>query len=150
MVGLPFIMKLRPVTYHLDMDAIAKFTKIPDSLRMPEDEKRKAAELQTGFIAQEVEQAAQSVGYDFHGVDKPKNDNDYYGLRYAEFVVPLVKGMQEQQEIIEKQKVKLEEQDKKLKAQQNQIKNLKQEYEAKLREQEKRLRALEKFLFKNK
>jgi len=28
-------------------------------------------------------------------VDAPKNDNDFYGLRYAEFVVPLVKAVQE-------------------------------------------------------
>jgi len=31
-------------------------------------------------------------------VDKPKNDNDMYGLRYAEFVVSLVKAVQEQQQ----------------------------------------------------
>jgi len=48
-----------------------------------------------------VEQAAQSLGYDFSGVDAPKNEHDFYGLRYAEFVVPLVKAIQEQQEIIE-------------------------------------------------
>jgi hypothetical protein len=48
-----------------------------------------------------VEQAAKQVGYDFSGVDAPKNDKDLYGLRYAEFVVPLVKGMQEQQKMIE-------------------------------------------------
>ena len=49
----------------------------------------------SGFVAQEVEQAAKSTGYDFSGVDKPKNENDMYGLRYAEFVVPLVKAVQE-------------------------------------------------------
>jgi trimeric autotransporter adhesin len=56
--------------------------------------------LFTGFIAQEVEQAAKDAGYNFSGIDKPKNENDLYGLRYAEFVVPLVKAMQEQQAII--------------------------------------------------
>jgi hypothetical protein len=54
----------------------------------------------SGFVAQEVEQAAGSLGYDFSGADKPKNENDFYGLRYAEFVVPLVKAIQEQQQII--------------------------------------------------
>ena len=64
--------------------------------------------LQTGFIAQEVEQAAKASNYDFSGVDKPKNENDFYGLRYAEFVVPMVKAMQEQQKLIEEQKTKIE------------------------------------------
>ena len=135
-VGLPFIMKLRPVTYRLDLDAIAKFNHTPDSLRLPESEKRKAAELQTGFIAQEVEQAAQSVGYDFHGVDKPKNDNDYYGLRYAEFVVPLTKAVQElnqkhDEEVqalkttIQNQQNKIETLETKLQQQASELQNLK-------------------------
>ena len=62
----------------------------------------------TGFIAQEVEAAAQELGYDFSGVDKPKSEDDFYGLRYAEFVVPLVKGMQEQQELIKAQQAEIE------------------------------------------
>jgi len=45
-------------------------------------------------------QAAKTVGYDFSGVDRPKNENDMYGPRYAEFVVPLVKAIQEQQQMI--------------------------------------------------
>jgi hypothetical protein len=104
--GLDFIMKLRPVSYNLDMNAIASFNNTPDSLRLPESEALKAAEIQTGFIAQEVEAAAQEVGFDFHGVDAPKNANDHYGLRYAEFVVPLVKAMQEQQKEIEELRIK--------------------------------------------
>jgi len=93
--GLAFINKLRPVTYHMDMDAYAKFVRLPDSLRIKECEIKQEAMLHTGFIAQEVEKAALDLGYDFSGVDKPKNENDYYGLRYAEFVVPLVKAVQE-------------------------------------------------------
>jgi len=42
-------------------------------------------------------------------VDAPKNENDTYGLRYAEFVVPLVKGMQELIAINEAQKITNEE-----------------------------------------
>ena len=62
-----------------------------------------------------VEQAAKETGYEFSGVDKPKNSTDFYGLRYAEFVVPLVKGMQEQQQMIQELQKKislLEEQNK--------------------------------------
>ena len=56
--------------------------------------------LYSGFVAQEVEQAASDAGYDFSGVDKPKNPTGFYGLRYAEFVVPLVKAVQQQQQMI--------------------------------------------------
>jgi len=91
------------------MDAIARYHKTPDSLRLAESEQLKAAEVQIGFIAQEVEEAAAALGFDFHGVDKPKNEESHYGLRYAEFVVPLVKGMQEQQAIIQEQQAMIEE-----------------------------------------
>jgi predicted RNase H-like nuclease (RuvC/YqgF family) len=95
----------------------------------------KAAELQTGFLAQEVEAAAESVGYDFHGVDKPKNENDFYGLRYAEFVVPLVKAVQEQQNMIIKQKSANE-------AQQQTIETLKAEI-SNMTNQDARMKSLE-------
>ncbi len=100
-VGIPFIMKLRPVTYHMDMDRMAQIKGIPDSLRTLDSERLKEKVLQTGFIAQEVEKAGQEIGYNFSGVDTPDNPDDYYGLRYAEFTVPLVKAVQEQQEMIE-------------------------------------------------
>ena len=51
--------------------------------------------IHSGFIAQDVEAAAKNVGFDFNGIDKPKNDKDIYGLRYAEFVTPLVQAVQE-------------------------------------------------------
>ena len=88
-------MKLRPVTYHLDMDRIADLLHTPDSMRLKEAEAIKGRMLQTGFIAQEVEKSAQELGFDFSGVDKPQNENDFYGLRYASFTVPLVKAVQE-------------------------------------------------------
>lgn len=106
--GLDFILKLRPVTYNIDPQAVAFFLKTPDSLRNKESEKTKANTLQTGFIAQEVELAAKKIGYNFSGVDTPKNENDYYGLRYAEFTVPLVKAMQEQQGMIENQQKQID------------------------------------------
>ena len=106
--GLDFIMKLKPVTYYLDMDAIAKFTSTPDSLRLKDAEALKGKMLQTGFIAQDVEKAASDCGFEFSGVDAPKNENDYYGLRYAEFVVPLVKAVQEQQTTIDNQQKEIE------------------------------------------
>jgi len=56
-----------------------------------------------------MKEAATELGFDFHGVDKPKNEDAHYSLRYAEFVVPLVKGMQEQQAMIEELVKRIEE-----------------------------------------
>jgi hypothetical protein len=99
--GLSFIMQLRPITYQLDMAALNKSLHIGDNESWNTDMEKAAKEkeqtIQTGFVAQEVEAAAQQLGYDFSGVDKPGDANDFYGLRYAEFVVPLVKAVQEQQ-----------------------------------------------------
>ncbi len=106
--GLDFLLKLRPVIYNLDMDAISKFNKTPDSLRLKDAERLKSSEIQIGFIAQEVEMVSQEIGFNFHGVDKPKNKNSYYGLRYAEFVPPIVKAIQEQQAMISSQKQEIE------------------------------------------
>ena len=58
---------------------------------------------QSGFVAQDVEKAMIQTGYDFNGLHKPANENDNYSLAYSLFVVPLVKGMQEQQKMIEQQ-----------------------------------------------
>jgi len=33
--------------------------------------------------------------YKFSGIDAPKNENDLYGLRCADFIISLVKGMLE-------------------------------------------------------
>lgn len=100
--GMDFIMNLRPVTYNLDMNAIAEKLKTPEDVRLFQNEAQKSAQLQTGFLAQEVEAAAEEAGYNFSGVDVPRTDDDFYGLRYSEFVVPMVKGMQEQQSEITK------------------------------------------------
>ena len=77
------------------MDAIAKAIGDADSTRIFDAEREKAAIVQTGFIAQEVEVASKELGFDFSGVDAPKSDQDHYGIRYAEFTVPLVKAVQE-------------------------------------------------------
>jgi hypothetical protein len=136
--GLEFITQLRPVTYTLDLDGIegTKQTGLqkPNAFSLPGLNKNKilsdnafekAKQLQlskdlkakqekskvvyTGFIAQEVEQAAKKLNYDFSGVDAPKNEQGFYALRYGDFVVPLVKAVQEQQKQIEEQQKQIEE-----------------------------------------
>jgi hypothetical protein len=104
--GLAFINKLKPVTYTIDFTAIDNIVKRPvikdkegKTIQPSQQEldSRKANEqiVFTGFVAQDVEAAASSIHYDFSGVDKPKNDKDLYGLRYSDFVMPLVKAVQE-------------------------------------------------------
>lgn len=110
--GLSFINKLVPITYTLDVEGIEavrqrglKAVKRPERVNAsdPTDDpvvkqamKEKSAIVYTGFVAQDVYAAARSVGYDFSGVDKPRSDQQsFYGLRYSEFVVPLVKAVQE-------------------------------------------------------
>ena len=111
--GLTFINRLQPVMYNLDLDVLDKLQKsddkkineFQDSIRMARSPEEKEIEAKSrankekivysGFIAQDVEKAARSVGYDFSGVDVPENEKGTYGLRYAEFVVPLVKAVQE-------------------------------------------------------
>lgn len=110
--GLEFINKLRPVTYNLDVHAADEFVgkelsgdnESGESIKISEQAKSEKEKIvYTGFIAQEVETAAKEIGYDFSGIDAPKNENDFYGLRYAEFVVPLVKAVQE----LDQEKAKL-------------------------------------------
>ena len=85
-----------------------------------------AAIRRSGFIAQEVEKAADASGYNFSGIIKPKMEQDHYSLSYEAFVVPLVKGMQEQQRIIDAQNKKLEAQATVLAGLQRQLDEMKQ------------------------
>lgn len=92
--GIEFISKLRPVTYTLDVHGVNQYINVKDTVK--ENIYHEKSRIRyTGFIAQEVESAAKELGFDFSGVDAPKNEKDIYGLRYAEFVVPLVKAVQE-------------------------------------------------------
>ena len=67
-----------------------------------------------GFIAQEVEKASKESDYQFDGVVAPKNSKEAYGLSYSQFVVPLVKAIQEQQKMIGDQNKKIDDQQKQI------------------------------------
>src|SRR6266542_4036758 len=129
--GLAFINELRAITYTIDVTSLTNFVdkdrqdKIMRAEGKTVREKNPEAEaliqkgiqekekmIRTGFVAQEVEEAAKRIGYDFSGVDKPKNEHTPYGLRYSEFVVPLVKAVQE----LSKQNDDLKEENEELKS----------------------------------
>jgi hypothetical protein len=106
--GLDFIKRLNPVTYNLDIhkqnDMLYKGKK---EAMADWDGKYDIEKItQTGFIAQEVAEAAKASNYDFNGVDIPKTADGLYSVNYTTFVVPLVKAVQEQQQIIEAEKAK--------------------------------------------
>ena len=105
--GLEFINSLRPITYTVDVPAInAHYRKgrperddqklhASAAAIMKESEEKASKIVYNGFIAQEVEEAAKKLNYEFSGVDKPESKDGLYGLRYSDFVVPLVKAVQE-------------------------------------------------------
>lgn len=77
-LGLEFITQLNPVNY---------------TYRAPGQENI----IYSGLIAQDVESALTNLNTDFSGLVRPKNENDFYSIRYAEFVVPLINSIQEQE-----------------------------------------------------
>ena len=87
--GLAFVERLRPVSYTL--------THSGDPRRI------------SGFLAQDVEKAANALAYSFSGLHLPKNDQDTYSLTYDNFVPSLVRAIQEQQAEIRDLKNQLEE-----------------------------------------
>ena len=105
--GLAFINALKPVTYNYDIHKLNDY--MQPVKNKPEEEMLQAVAdktkeesitkkekiVYTGLVAQDVENIATQLGYDFSGVYKPQNDKDPYGLSYSEFVVPLVKAVQE-------------------------------------------------------
>jgi trimeric autotransporter adhesin len=97
--GLEFIKKLRPVTYNFETQKFDEFLHRNDpSFREnmnPSDYEKSSAVKQSGFIAQEVEQAMRETGYDFNGIHHPETEIDNYSMSYELMVVPLVKAVQE-------------------------------------------------------
>lgn len=94
--GLDFILRLRPVVYNFDTKKYDEFLNAGDLEKLEgTDYGPSTAIRQSGFIAQEVEQAANEVGYDFNGVHIPVNEKDNYRIAYSQFTVPLVKAVQE-------------------------------------------------------
>ncbi len=126
--GLEFIQLLRPITYNWDMDAIDNFYNKSNTVKSQEQLKarqEKESKAFTGFIAQEVEKAASACNYDFSGIIKPANEHSQYNLSYSEFVVPLVKAVQELYQQNQQMKQEYTQQIQKLKTEIEQLKSKK-------------------------
>jgi len=107
--GLDFILKLRPVTYQFNTKMQENFIRGVTTAYEPAVFNEAMMVRRTGFIAQEVEKAAKMTGYDFDGLKVPRTEREYYSLSYSSFVVPLVKAVQEQQEMIDELKQEIKE-----------------------------------------
>jgi hypothetical protein len=118
--GLNFIMKLNPITFIWDKAKLDDFYGSRDKEKSSEKQQPR----RTGFIAQEVESAAEDIGYDFSGIIEPANSESAYNLRYAEFVVPMVEAIQEQQKQIQKQQEELDKQEERIEKNEEKIQML--------------------------
>ena len=120
--GLDFITQLRPVSYVLDRIKLRAFLGKEPAAAVPSTSGTEhSARRGIGFIAQEVQQLLRENGYTPVGIESPQNEGDHYRIRYAEFVVPLVKGMQEQQQLIKSLQLLVEQQQQQLEALKNKI-----------------------------
>lgn len=137
--GLDFILKLNPVTYQFDIKKFERRISHSDVTHAVLNySEQKAIRLRrTGFIAQEVEQAAKETGYNFSGIITPGNDREHYSLSYESFVVPLVKAVQEQQMLIDIQKEKMLLQQQKIELLEQELKSLSDKMEMILSQLEK-------------
>lgn len=128
--GLAFINLLNPVTYNYDLNKSNETQGLEDKSSYPEKYDIEKIRF-SGFLAQEVEKSAQSLGYEFSGVDKANTANGgLYGIRHSDFIAPIVKAIQELSKQNEQLKAenkilmdKLQELEQKLFKIQNQIKS---------------------------
>lgn len=102
--GLDFIKKLTPVTYYFDERKFSNYTKSgllnTNIAKLTSNDANTASypiskQLHTGFLAQDVEKITKEMGYEFDGVHAPSNVRDNYSIAYSQFIMPLVKAVQE-------------------------------------------------------
>ena len=128
--GLAFISLLRPVTYSWDIRKLDKYAGIPDSLTENEIIKQartgQESIVYTGFLAQQVERAAERSGYTFSGVSRSPGNKYLCGLSYESLTVPLVKAVQELNGTIELKQQYMDDQKQSIDEMRSEVKNLKE------------------------
>lgn len=106
--GLDFILRLKPVTYYFDEVKFNQFRKTGSMISLANSKSNHSEGiLHTGFLAQDIEKTADEIGYNFDGVHKPTSDKDNYSIAYTQFVMPLIKAIQEQQDMIKAQQLQI-------------------------------------------
>ncbi len=131
-IGLDFINKLRPVTYNMDTKALDAFINPNRSQQQSDstgiapnspqaDFSKSTSIVHSGFIAQEVDSVSKACGFTSSIVHEPANSGDTYALSYAEFVVPLVRAVQQLDSMNNGLAAKMQTQDSIISVLQNQI-----------------------------
>lgn len=116
--GLDFITRLKPVTYDFNhKEYKAHLVQLlPDSVQSFHLDSLEYNNTKgIGFIAQEVDQVLRDMNIEFSGLHRPdpSNPTSHYTIGYSQFVMPLVKAVQEQQGLIEGQQRIINEQENK-------------------------------------
>ena len=118
LLGLDFILNLQPVDYKWDMredyaeiieeevDVDGVKEKKISVIEHERDGSKKRERFHHGFIAQQVRDS----GFDFGGFQDHSiaGGKDVLSLGYDEFIAPMVKAIQEQQEMINELKLRIE------------------------------------------
>lgn len=112
-LGLNFILKLKPRRYKMNpREAYFQTTENTEMISeniatndytAPNDGSKARKRPHYGLVAQEVKQAMNELDIDFAGYLDSKVDGgeDVLSLGYTEFIAPMIKAIQQQQEMIE-------------------------------------------------
>lgn len=112
-LGLNFILKLKPRRYKMNpreayFQTIENTEMISENIvtndyTAPNDGSKARKRPHYGLVAQEVKQAMNELDIDFAGYLDSKVDGgeDVLSLGYTEFIAPMIKAIQQQQEMIE-------------------------------------------------
>ena len=100
-------MALKPVTYNFEYQKFSSF--LGEKNVDAELLKQKESKTEIGFVAQDIEATCKKLGITASNIiHTPDNNKDNYSIAYQELVVPLVKAMQEQQDLIKAMNEKMD------------------------------------------
>ena len=116
LLGLEFIKKLTPRQFRMNSrEAYFEIGQQRD-FSATNDGSKAGKRFHQGFVAQEVKTVLDEMNIDFAGYQDHKinGGEDVLSLGYTEFIAPIVKAIQEQQQMIELQQQKINELEQKI------------------------------------